>query len=52
MENGNRILQPTHEKNPKAKTREMMLKLIRNQKMHDETLIPVHNQQTGKEKDI
>ena len=51
MENGNRILQST-QKNSKAKTHEMMLKLIRNQTMHDQTLTPVHNQQIGKEKDI
>ena len=52
VENGNRILQSTHEKNSKAENHEMMPRLISNQKMHDETLIPVHNQQIGKEKDI
>ena len=52
MENGNRILQSTHEKNSKAENHEMMPRLISNQNMHDETLIPVHNQQIGKEKDI
>lgn len=52
MENGNRILQSTDEKNSEAKNHEMMPKLISNQKMQDNTLIPVHNQQIDKERHL